>query len=252
MIIINSVAINTPQELEVAIDGMDDASKLHLSNLFYGVDNVPIYPKALRIYALLDYSGNVSEPPLEVDYITGLKTKLHRKQTMLRGEVQQELFYKNFDGTTYSNLVVKELHTYVRDSFGFCKSRITTVSWIYEDDTECTIKKTWTKYYDNLQMIEEGIQRRSNIVKSLQPKVLGLLQMTMSASEQPNIIPYGRAFLSAMKDSFENFTNHSDRSLYTDLQAPAITNQFPWLSNVIPNTGGITILQFIISEVTIA
>ena len=250
--IINGITITTEAELESAIAEMNEESKVYLRNVFNGVENLPVVSKKLKIYALINNPrGNHSEPPFGVDYVTGLTTKLHRKQVMVKGEVQQELFYVNYNGTTYTDLVVKETHVYSRDAMGFAKFKTTIITWIYEDDTECEQKKTWVKYYDNLQMIEEGIQRRSNMIKALQPKVLGLLQMTLPPEEQPNILIYGRGFLSQMKDYFENFANHSDRSLYTELNNSALVTQFPWLSNQIPGMGGVTILMFILNEVTI-
>lgn len=190
-------------------------------------------------------------PPFDIDFVTALNVKLHRKQTMVRGEVQVEDHYLNFNGATYSKPIVRESHAFTRDVFGFAQYRTTTVEWYLKWGGLSPHKKVWVKYYDMLQTIEEGITRRGNIVKFLQPKILGILQMTVAPSDLPNILVWGRGFLSYMKVHFDNFVDHSDRTLYTELQKPELIAAYPWLMNVVPGTGGATIIQFILSEVTI-
>lgn len=189
-------------------------------------------------------------PPFDVDFVTGLTVKLHRKQTMVKGEVQVEEYFLKFNGVTYTDSIVKETHAFTRDAFGFALYRTTTVEWTLKCNKLSPHKKVWVKYYDLLQTIEEGIQRRGNIVKFLQPKILGILQMTVAPQDLPNILIWGRTFLSYMKVHFDNFVDHSDRTLYAELQKPELVEQFPWLSITVPGTS-ITILQFVLSEVTI-
>jgi hypothetical protein len=203
---------------------------------------------------IYDYLNQIPKdkktPPHDVDFLTGLTVKLHRKQTMVKGEVQVEQYFLNFNGTSYSDEVVKETHSFARDVFGFAKYRSTTVEWFLKCNKVAPNKKIWVKHYDMLQSIEEGIQRRGNIVKFLQPKILGILQMTVAQQDLPNIIIWGRSFLSRMKDHFDNFVDHSDRSLYSALQDEQLLADFPWLLNNVPGTN-ISIVQFILSEVTI-
>lgn len=247
MIIYNGKVINTIEELEIEIAALSDSNKFSMRSLF---NQLPAKP--LAISSLLSGpSGDPTKPPMGVDYVTGLTVKLHRKQVMVKGEVKEETFFKNFDGKTHSGIVVKEVHLFNRDIMGFAKSRNTMVTWYYEDGTECQERKAWTKHYDSLQMIEEGITRRSNIIKNLQPKVMFLLMNTLPAAEVANTVSYGRSFLSHLKVHFENFADHSDKTLYVELQKPELLIKFPWLNNLIPGGGGVTILLFILNEVSI-
>lgn len=190
-------------------------------------------------------------PPFDLDFLTSLTIKLHRKQTMIKGEVQTEEYYQSFDGSQYSGLVVKESNTYTRDSLGFALYRTTTVEWVLKNGQMSDKKKVWKKFYDPLQMIEEGIDRRGNIIKFLQPKILGLLQVSLPANEIVNILVYGRAFLSDLKNDFENFVNHSDRALYTTLQDANLLTKHPWLTLTPAALGGSRIIDYILAEVTI-
>lgn len=190
-------------------------------------------------------------PPFDVDFLTSLSIKLHRKQTMVKGEVQKEEYFKSFDGIIYSGLIVIESNSYTRDAMGFAKYRTTTVEWCLKNGSMCTYKKVWKKFYDPLQMIEEGIDRRGNIIKFLQPKILGLLQISLPVNEMPNILTYGRNFLSDMKEYFDNFINHSDKSLYSQLVNPEIISLHPWLSLTPAALGGARIVDYILAEVTI-
>lgn len=204
---------------------------------------------------IYDYLTNAPKdkkvPPFDVDFVSGLTIKLHRKQTMIKGEVQVEEYFLRFNGSTYSDLVVKETHVFTRDSFGFAIYRTTTVQWYLKCNKISPYTKVWVKHYDMLQTIEEGIKRRGNIVKFMQPTILGVLQATVAPEDLPNILVWGRSFLSYMKVHFDNFIDHSDRTLYTQLQEPGLVDLYPWLNNVIPGSGGATILDFVISEVTI-
>lgn len=190
-------------------------------------------------------------PPFDLDFLTSLTIKLHRKQTMIKGEVQTEEYYQSFNGSQYSGLVVRETNSYTRDMLGFALYRTTTVEWAIKSGQMSDKKKVWKKFYDPLQMIEEGIDRRGNIIKFLQPKILGLLQVSLPANEMVNILVYGRAFLSDLKDDFENFVNHSDRALYTTLQDANLLSTHPWLTLTPAALGGARIIDYILAEVTI-
>jgi hypothetical protein len=198
-----------------------------------------------------NYVGDKKIPPYDVDFLTSLTIKLHRKQTMIKGEVQTEEYYKDFNGTNYYNIVVREYHVFTRDIMGFATRRTTTVEWALKSGAICPKKKTWKKYYDPLQMIEEGITRRGNIVKFLQPKVISLIMESMPEETETEAMALGRDFLSYMKTDFENFINHSDTALHDTLSGETILSEFPWLVLQPTSLGGDRIVDHILAEVTI-
>ena len=107
---------------------------------------------------ILSITGEISNP-LNIDYnILGL----YKKITIVKGELQCIEYYKNFDGTTYSDLIVKEDRVYTRTPLGLAISRLQTSTWYMEDDSIGLVKET-TKYYSMQASIEEAISRRKNI-----------------------------------------------------------------------------------------
>ena len=250
----NGVVVEISEEVDGSRQAVDITGLDPMPGIGWKLDGGSLNDGSLdcKVYDYLNQTPKDKKiPPYDVDFVTGLTVKLHRKQTMVKGEIQIEQYFLNFNGVSYSNEVVKETHTFIRDVFGFAQYRTTTVEWVLKCDKYNASKKVWVKYYDMLQTIEEGITRRGNIVKFLQPKILGILQMTVAPSDLPNILVWGRGFLSYMKVHFDNFVDHSDRTLYTELQKPELIAAYPWLMNVVPGTGGATIIQFILSEVTI-
>lgn len=208
--------------------------------------------KRLKIYRYIKSEHNLDPfvPPFDIDFVTGLTIKLHRKQTLVKGEVTKEEYYVNFNGTTYSDEIVEEVHTFTRNSLGFALYRTTTIKWYTEFGNHCPETKTWVKFYDGLQTIEEGISRRGNIVKYLQPVILSFLQATLSPEQLPNILTLGRAFLTQYKPQFDAFTDHSDRTISTTLQGVQVAIDHPWTQNIIPNTST-KIIEYILNELNI-
>jgi len=101
-----------------------------------------------------------SEEPLEIDYnIFGL----HKKKTIVQGELQSIEYYKSYDGVTYSDLVVDEQRVYTRDAWGLVLYRTQTSTWYLEDNSVgCT--KVVIKYYNPQETMEEFTMRMSNLM----------------------------------------------------------------------------------------
>jgi hypothetical protein len=101
-----------------------------------------------------------TQDPRNLDYdIFGLM----KKRTIVKGELVKVEYFRNFENNEYSDLVVEENRTFVRDSIGIIQSRDILIKWFLEDDTVgCT--KEWTKYYNSDEAIQEGIDRRKNMI----------------------------------------------------------------------------------------
>jgi hypothetical protein len=251
MIIIDGIEVNTEADLEAAIINMDDASKTALRASFAGS---PIQPLTTSPYKIWRYS-NVGSP-LTLDYVTGLKIKLHRKSTIVKGECTKEEFYVNYNGTTYSDLIVKEEHLFARDALGFAASRTTTVTWYLEDGTPSTSTKTWTKYYSNLEKIDEGKIRRGNLVDNLQMPCIGLISIAMIGTPNATtaVILEGRRFLADYKIEFDNFIGASDKTILACLndsnhEKYISVGEYSWIDTMTPY--GMTIRQYLVNELTI-
>jgi hypothetical protein len=109
-------------------------------------------------YKLTD---NVEEP-IDLDYdIYGL----HKNRTFNQGELQQVDYYRNYNGETYSDLVVSESRTYQRNVMGLVEYRTQVSTWYLTDDSVgCT--KTTIKYYNIQEAMQEAETRRSNLLSN--------------------------------------------------------------------------------------
>lgn len=129
--------------------------------------------KDYKIYAFLDeMPENFSITPKNIDYnILGL----HKKRTIVKGELVKIEYYSEYDGTTYNDLILIEERSYERDANGIIIKRDMTIKWIFDDDTISADTKHTIKFYSNAEKIDEGIKRRKNIISNLKLIAFGLL-----------------------------------------------------------------------------
>ncbi len=208
-------------------------------------------------YIIDTHYPNKTLPPKEHDFLVGLSIKLHEKVTMVKGEVQKKEHYVNFNGTTYSDLVVVEDIIYTRNALGFAVSRQTNRKWICEDESVHPDYKTSIKYYSSNDQIEEGITRRSNLVKSIQQPVMGLIAFAWYQNPyavNTAVILDGRKFLLEYQQEFNAFINESNKVILDCLSVstnPRYVDvvKWNWIDAMTPY--GITIRQYITSQLTI-
>lgn len=106
--------------------------------------------------------NNSIEDPTNIDYdVYGFQ----KKRTILFGELREIEYYKNYisSSQTYSDLVVKEYRDYTRDANGLVQFRTQTSVW-YLNDNNTGITKSSIKYYTLPEAIQEGLDRRGNII----------------------------------------------------------------------------------------
>ena len=222
----------------------------------YNHDYVPFNPsdKYCKIYRYVEdkHKYNLKKAPMGLNYKNGLTTKLHSKRYFTQGELQKVEWYANPDLT---DLVLIVDIQYKRDSLGFASERITTRTWINEDESEASPKKITKKVYSNdtLSQIEEGIKRRGNIVKGLQMPVLGSMLATIPTNEgeseperQGRVLLMGRRFLATYKKEFTLFIEDSNKEIKEQLK---LANDY-WLNNVI-DANGTTIRSMLLKELSI-
>jgi hypothetical protein len=118
--------------------------------------------------------NNSYESPQLLDFsILGL----HKKRTIVTGELRIVEYFNEFDGTTYSDLVVRENRTYHRNSIGLVQYRTLFVEWFMNDDTLGTTTTT-LKYYSPTESIDEGIERRKNVIANAKIYCLNTIGQT--------------------------------------------------------------------------
>lgn len=121
-------------------------------------------------------TGNKSDPSMINYDIYGLHKKLTFNN---RGELNVVDYYREYDGSTYSDLVLKETRVYTRDAVtGWVQMRQMTIDWYTEAGTVGKTKVTY-KYYTAAQSYDEGKTRRGNVINNAS---IALLAYTTEAN----------------------------------------------------------------------
>ena len=213
-------------------------------------------PNELKLYRYVDVAGDYAEDdvPKGIDYKTGLNRRLHPKRTFSKGELQCVEWYAEFDGTDYTDIIIKVDISYVRDFFGFAISRTTTRTWYNEDGSPNPDTKVTVKYYsDAISRMAEGQKRRGNNIQMLMDNTLKLkleVQLTDPANPDPaemnTIINDGRDFMNQYQVEMTSYISEGHDSFYD-----AITSATEaWLDLNPASLGGATIRQYILGELS--
>lgn len=240
--------LNLPNQSEI----------VSLISSFNPLTPAPDLPSDVKIFKYMPVGVyDRSIPPFHRDFITSLPNiKLHRKSTIVKGECTKEEFFVNYDGTTYSDLIVKEETTYVRDALGFPTYKTVKVTWYKNDGTPHPAFKSWIKYYSNMEKIQEGKTRRGNLIANLQMPCIGLISIAMLGhpNASPEVILEGRKFLADYSKEFTLFIEDSNKEMISCLNNTehikyVSVSKYTWIDTMTPY--GMIIRAFIINELTI-
>ena len=198
-------------------------------------------------YLLYDYYERIpddidcSEPPFDLNYdILGL----HKKKYFVKGELKKIEYYGEYDFYTdnYQNLLVHEDRTYYRIN-EMVYRREMDICWHLNNGLSGATKHT-TKYYTQEESIMAGERRRRNIISSLKISLVGLIMQTsgVTQTEAQNL---GFGFLTEYADAIDVYIEGALQFLY---DAVLNDTNHSWLDNEIANTGGLTVRQYLYSE----
>lgn len=204
-----------------------------------------------------------------IDYKKELTTALIPKRTVVKGEVTQVDWYCSLDANMEpQDKVLTVSIVYSRDASGLATSRVTTRKWINQDGTENTDAKVTIKYYfvNPSDMIDEGIKRRTLLVKSVQIPVLTFMQQVLLplGYSVEAILLMGRAFMDDYRDDFDNFKQNSStittpgdpnlgkKTVVVRLEDETKAEYVLWMDKAPSGLGGLTtIREYLISEFSI-
>lgn len=220
-----------------------------LSTLSVDEMNVLVHYNLYNYFKIYDRINNgdviVGEhPPLDVDYdLLGYS----KKRTFNKGELERVEYYENFvpSSNTYTVKVIEEICTYYRIN-QMLSRREMKINWMLDDGTTGYTRNT-TKYYTLIEAIQAGETRRANLISDLKINVIGLL-MQFSGASSVMAQQVGTPFLDTYSTEISKFIQGFEQQLKDSI---ATDTTFNWLNLVIPNTGGMTIRQYLISELTI-
>lgn len=212
-----------------------------------------------KVVKINNFIRNPLDPydvPIDVDYVSGLKTKLHRKSIVVKGEIKAEEFYENYINGAFVNLIIKETTTFTRDALGFPLYKDVVVVWYCVDGTAHPTTKSWRSYYNQLEKIKEGKVRRGNLVANLQMPCIGLISIALTGTPNPTqaVVLEGRKFLADYSKEFTVYIEDSNKDIISCFNDPAharyiVPAAYSWIDSMTPY--GITIRQFMVSELTI-
>lgn len=156
--------------------------------------------------------NNSQESPVNIDYnIFGF----HKKRTIVKGELIKVEYYRNFDeiSNAYSDLILTESRQYYRDFIGLVKKRKLSICWnLIDESTGMT--NSYIKYYSPEESIDEGIERRNNIIS--EAKVC-MLSMMMTKFGQTGRM-YAFDFLSSLKNEITLYIDGYTAPLLSGIQ----------------------------------
>lgn len=163
--------------------------------------------------------------PRDLDYdIFGL----HKKRTIVKGELVKVEYYRNFDGTTYSDLVVEETRAYTRQEVTkLCLYRTQVSKWLREDDTVGE-EKTTIKYYSMTEAIDEGIARRKNMTAAAKLVVLGACGLANGQTFLTQVINQVNLFEAGTVQPLIDAVNNSTEPYLTVEIKTAIVNELTY------------------------
>jgi hypothetical protein len=220
--------------------------------------HVPSDALHVRLHDFLtEGEHDLFEPPLEVDYITGITGRLHSTNSIVvQGEVRQRSYYADvvLDQTTnkvtgYENLVVQEDFSYTRDPVGFAVNRTQTISWARKDGTLHPTTKQRVKHYEDFESLIEGQRRRRLLVDLMAMTLSGWLVATQTQhAEVQDRLQMGREFLRDHKDSFDLFVDVSDAAIVYEVRGDADPDN-AWLDSTWDGT--MTVRDWVESQVNI-
>jgi hypothetical protein len=196
-----AINCNTYDIIDNSIDGTISYHKNIVRDYMY--DTLPEDIKSLYVNERYKINNTI-ENPSNIDYnLFGF----HKKRTIEFGELRKTEYYKDFDGVSYSDLILTEYREYFRDENGMCQYRQQRIEWCLTNN-EVGLIKSNTKYYTLMESIQEGVDRRTNCISNAKAYTLGMIGRDNSFD-----------FLYTVKDEIEFFIDGNTQPLIDAIQA---------------------------------
>jgi len=227
-------------------DALSEGDETILTNAIAAHDNTK---KEFKIYGCMrNPAYDKSEYPCAVNFKTDLMYRLHPKNTFTAGVLTKIEYYKDYDGTTYSDKILEEIIEYTYDSANLATSRTTSIYWYYTDESQSENCKTLLKYYTPTESIQESQRRRQNILDSLQLAIVGLIMQTESV-DMATAMNLGAIFLDAYEHETKSWIITPNLYALQNRLNAEVTGEtdYQWLFN--PIGGGLTVRDYMLSQI---
>jgi len=182
-------------------------------------------------------------PPFDYNYnILGLS----KRRTFTKGQLEQIDYFGYMDsGGTYQDLVLTEYREFFRRD-RMVYMRKLRVNW-YMDDGSVGAEKTTFKYYSAEESLKLGERRRRNVVSDMKISTIGLLEM-ISGMTRIEATMFGMEFLGMITNEITQYIEGVEDPLKNKILTCA-EEGCEWLDSEIPNSGGITVRQYLYSNI---
>lgn len=222
-------------EIEQEFDENGESLAIDFSQYALPENEIPFpniyWNKKYKIYSFMtDKTHNEFSPPYDIDFSN---FGFHKKRTLVKGEVTKIGHYAEYDGTTYSNLIVEETNTYTRNPVtGYVQYRDKSIVW-FDENWNPSEPKISRKYYNNAEAIDEGEVRRTNIINETKINAITAILITEFGGLPQHFVTaenIGKAFVTDVTMEIQQYKDGIRQPLHT-----AIANAtYDWMDNTIP------------------
>jgi hypothetical protein len=218
--------------------------------------------KQLKIYRYIDNNvvyNDKTIAPKGLDYKTGLTIRLFPKPYITPNGflTKMEYFSKaNYNPAiqdwVYQDLILEADFTFQVDpATEYVVSRTKTLKWYREDGTLHNETKVMFKPYSLIQMDDEAVRRRSNVVALIKIELAKfnawvIMQKYPDPKTRPNVNDAAKALFSPFSMYMLGYANGGDKSIIAftkNLKNPFLDYKIPWHNNM-------TVREFIISRIS--
>lgn len=202
----------------------------------------------IKVYRYVDTPFvDKKNPPKGLDYKIGLKTRLYEDAYINQfGFLERMDFYASASYNTsirtwvFSDKVITENYNYTIDPrTKYVVARTKQVVWYKEDNTAHSDTKFMFKPYTIIEMEEEAIRRRSNIITGIKIELAKFANFVVGSQfPDPNTRPDSNEVVKHISAPFNlamrSYIDAGDRDSLTNLlnntQEPFFSYTIPWLN----------------------
>ena len=166
-----------------------------------------------------------------IDYKKELTVRLQKQSVIVKGEMQKVTWFRYMEYQTvngvptrvYSVPVLKTETSWLRDASGFAIAKNPPIrTWYNEDGSENFETKVMDDpyYYEDFEQIDEGIKRRTLLVKAMQKPTQMLIAEVMMplGMSLETVLLRGREFLDDYDADFNKFKENSSSIIETHME----------------------------------
>jgi len=204
--------------------------KCNGTNVYVNISqNLTTEEKSTLDSLIIDHKNNLNDIPLPFK-CTNDFLDISNIDINLYGLYKEEIFdsygclveknyYKNFDGSIYSDLYIKDTYNYTILSNDLVYYRDEEITW-YLTDGSIGFQKSFRKYYikngDYTDAIKEGIKRRENLVEIAKSYGLSNITGTYEVSGEPSL-PNSHYFFNSILSEVELYKFGTNKNALIDV-----------------------------------